>query len=163
MFKPTPPRKPFNRGVACGSVLPITRYAATALPAPDLSATLDTALFQPGSARPLLSSKPAGVPASHQPDRPVIAFGYGPEKEPPPPPPPPPLPPLPPDPGSARHKAGRPGANSIARPGAMSAVPMLIDQVMVKATGAPLLLNTLLPCTQLATMLPFGSVATAQK
>ena len=32
VFSPTPPSKPFSRGVACGSVLPDTRYAASALP-----------------------------------------------------------------------------------------------------------------------------------
>jgi hypothetical protein len=74
-LRPTPPSNAFNRGVACGNVLPLTRYATSALPLPLLSATLAAGLFHAGSGRALPSSNPSNVPASHQPEMPAMALG----------------------------------------------------------------------------------------
>src|SRR5271165_2004156 len=82
---PTAPRYPFTGGaamVAAGVVFAAMWYGIRLLPLPDLSFTAPTTPLLASIAAPLTSSSPLGNPASHQPEIPLIADGYGPVNKP---------------------------------------------------------------------------------
>src|SRR5580700_2171640 len=74
MFRPTPPSKPFRRGVATGGAVPLAAACQTVsgVAAPDLSATTHAKVPNALCGVPPGLRIPVATPASHQPASPAI-------------------------------------------------------------------------------------------